>query len=149
MSLRTALALAALLPCAAEAQQAPACDGLPGPCIEATLAPCHATPADAPALASQCYRAAQDGFSGRIAARMQAIRDSAPDTFTAIAGIEVKYDLLLGLAQCDRMEELALLGDAPLSEIQRRKDGCTATAAALAWQRLVDRSRDMPQRTTP
>ena len=151
-----ALALAALLSASsAQAQQAspalPGCDGTPAACLDAALAPCHAEKAETPALASRCYRDAQARFSDAIAARMRMIGEAAPETLAAVAGIEVKYDLVIGLAQCDRMAELALLGEASLPEIQRRKDGCTATAVGLALLRLhelVERSA-LTARTRP
>lgn len=116
----------------------------PAACVEQAMAECHAAPPDTPAVASQCFRAAQARFSEGITARMQAIRDGAPERIAAIAGIEVKYDLLLGLTQCDRMQELALVGESDLAAIQRQADGCTATAAGIALLRLMSRSRDLP-----
>ena len=116
---------------------------MPAPCVAEAMTECLAIPADAPSLASQCFRAAREDWSRGIAARMDQLRDTAPERIAAIAGIEVKYDLIGGLTQCDRQEELALLGEAPLDAIQRDKDRCAATAAGIAHVRLLWRSRDL------
>jgi hypothetical protein len=74
---------------------------------------------------------------------MDELRAAAPERIAAIAAIEVKYDLIASLTQCDRMEELALLGDRALDQVQREADGCAATAAGIAYVRLLWRSRDL------
>ncbi|WP_137700675.1 hypothetical protein [Marimonas lutisalis] len=119
-------------------------DTLPAPCVAEAMGDCLAMPADAPSLASQCFRSAHDSWSKGIAAHMAHIRDTAPEKIAAIAGIEVKYDLLAGLTQCDRAEELALLGRTPVETIQRDKDRCTAAASGIAYVRLLWRSQDLP-----
>jgi len=116
---------------------------IPTDCVAEAMADCLNVPADAPALASQCFRAARADWSAGIAARMQELRATAPERIAAIAGVEVKYDLIAGLTQCDRMEELALIGDRPLDQVQREADGCAATAAGVAYIRLLWRARDL------
>jgi hypothetical protein len=120
-----------------------ASDTLPAPCVAQAMTECLGTPSDAPALASLCFREARDTWSEGIAARMARLKAAAPEEIAAIAGIEVKYDLLGGLLQCDRGEELALVGSGALEEIQRQKDQCTATAAGMAYIRLLWRARDL------
>ncbi|MCR9151778.1 MAG: hypothetical protein NXH83_16540 [Rhodobacteraceae bacterium] len=152
-ALRAGILAAALpLPAAAEialdtvqdcvARQA-AAQTSPTSCVDEAMADCVNIPADAAALASQCFRAARAGWSAGITARMDALRADAPERIAAIAGVEVKYDLIAGLTQCDRMEELALLGDRPLDQVQREADGCAAAAAGIAYVRLLWRSRDL------
>lgn len=116
---------------------------VPTACVGEAMAECLSVPGDAPALASQCFRAARDRWSAGIAARMGELREAAPGKLAAIAGVEVKYDLIAGLTQCDRMEELALIGDRPLDQVQRETDRCAATAAGIAYVRLLWRSRDL------
>ena len=116
---------------------------VPTACVDEAMSECIGLPGDAPALASQCFRAARDGWSAGIAARMEQLRAAAPGKLAAIAGVEVKYDLIAGLTQCDRMQELALIGDRPLDQVQREADRCAATAAGLAYVRLLWRSRDL------
>lgn len=132
--------LGAVAACAASHKAA---GTVPAPCVAEAMAACHAVPADAPALASACYRDAREVWSQGIAAHMATIRESAPEEIAAIAGVEVKYDLLAGLIQCDRMEALALIGPAEAADIQRQKDGCAATAAGTAYLRLVWRSQGL------
>ncbi|ARE42073.1 hypothetical protein RGUI_3932 [Rhodovulum sp. P5] len=116
----------------------------PTDCIDAALAECLAVPADTPAVAGLCFSDAKEAFSAAISDGMQTLRASAPDQIAAIAGIEVKYDLLANLLQCDRMEDLAKLGPAPAQEIGLQKMRCEATAAGLTYMRLVWRARTLP-----
>lgn len=152
-----AAALVALLPTAAWAEidlaavsdclERPRTEGAAGgaaDCVSDAMAACRVIPPDAPALASQCYRAAQAEWSQGITARMAGLRAAAPETIAAIAAIEVKYDLLNGLMQCDRLRDLALLGDAPEATIQREADRCAAEATGRAYVRLIWRARDLP-----
>jgi hypothetical protein len=74
---------------------------------------------------------------------MAEIRDSAAERLSAIASVEVKYDMLGNLMQCDRMEALALIGDAEPAAIQRDKARCTAAATGLVLTRLLIRSQDL------
>lgn len=121
-----------------------ASERMPTACVDAALAECIATPDEAPALATLCFTTARAAFSDGISAQMDRIRASADDKIAAIAGIEVKYDLLASLVQCDRMEELALLTDRPGEEIARQKIRCAATASGLAYIRLIWRAKDLP-----
>ncbi|MEX5729539.1 hypothetical protein Ga0609869_002892 [Rhodovulum iodosum] len=157
MRLRTALGLAALLagpvpaaaaeidlPAVAACVEAHAAMGdFPAPCLAKTMAECRAIPPDSPALASQCFREARESWFDGIAAHMAEIRKTAPEEIAAIAGIELKYDLMADMTQCDRMEELALVGPGAAEDIQRQKDTCAAAAAGKAYIRLLWRSRNL------
>ena len=73
--------------------------------------------------------------------RISAIAD---DRIAAIAGIELKYDLITARTQCDRMEELALAASGqPAETIRRQKSRCEAGAAGLAYLRLKLRARSL------
>ena len=116
----------------------------PASCIDQALSPCIDEPDDLNSVAILCFEEARKTFGDGIRARMAQIRDTARENIAAIAGIEVKYDLIASLTQCDRMEELARLGDSTAEKIQRRKSQCAAAASGLTWLRLVLRSADMP-----
>lgn len=114
----------------------------PADCIEAAHAACQTIPEETPAVAMVCFREARGSWDAGIAEEMARIRDKAPEKIAAIAGIEVKYDLLASLTQCDRMEELALVASHATAEtIQRQKSRCEATASGLAYLRLKLRAR--------
>ncbi|MDQ2088891.1 hypothetical protein [Marimonas arenosa] len=116
----------------------------PALCLDTAHADCLLSPADAPAVATLCFTEARKAWDAGIAAEMARIRDNAPEKIAAIAAIEVKYDLLTGLTQCDRMEELAkVASEEPADSIQRQKARCTASSAGLAYLRLRYRGSDI------
>jgi len=115
----------------------------PAACLVEVHAECMSTPAETPAVATLCFRRAREDWDGRITGIMRKIGTEREGPIAAIAGIEVKYDLLSGLLQCDRVEELALaISDLGTEEIAREKARCAATAAGLAYARLLWRARD-------
>ncbi|MFW2542220.1 hypothetical protein ACN2XU_06235 [Primorskyibacter sp. 2E107] len=118
--------------------------GNPAICIEEAHAPCLAEPADSPSLAALCFTKARETWSTGITAEMDAIKAGAPEQIAAIAGIELKYDLIASLTQCDRMEELALLGDMPAERLQRDMARCQASSSGLAYARLLWRASTLP-----
>lgn len=116
----------------------------PAICIDEAQATCQATPADSPAVAILCFRNARSDWDAAITAEMARIRDRADDRIAAIAAVELKYDLLASLTQCDRMEELARVGtDTPAETIQRQKARCEASASGLAYLRAMLRGRSI------
>jgi hypothetical protein len=65
---------------------------------------------------------------------MADITARADDRIAKIAGVELKYDLISGLTECNRMEDLARVGSDQSPElIQREREHCEASAAALAY----------------
>lgn len=113
-------------------------------CIDAAHATCLAEPEDTAAVASVCFRTAQEGWNAGIKALMDQIRGGASDDIATVAAIEVKYDVLAALMQCDRMQELALaVSDLSQQAILRRKSQCDATGLGLAYARLKLRARDI------
>lgn len=117
----------------------------PALCIDEAHATCLATPADSPAVAILCYRNARADWDAAITAEMSRIRERADERISAIAAVELKYDLIASLTQCDRMEELALVGSTKSGEtIQRQKARCEASAAGLAYLRATLRGRSLP-----
>ncbi|MBV7393959.1 hypothetical protein [Mameliella sediminis] len=114
----------------------------PTGCVDAAHAPCLQISPETPAVAGLCFSDARQEWSDAIGTRMSELSANAPERIAALAGIEVKYDLLSSLVQCDRMEELALLRELPAAEIQLQKARCTATASGLAYIRLLWRLPD-------
>ena len=118
----------------------------PTTCVDDAHAPCLQVSTETPAVAGLCFAETRQEWTDAIAARMADLGEKAPERIAALAGIEVKYDLLSALVQCDRMEELALLRELPAEEIQLQKSRCTATASGLAYIRLLWR---LPDPDTP
>lgn len=114
-------------------------------CIQAELRDCATIDTSEGAEATVlCYVTAQDGWTVAIKARLDELRAAADEKIADIAGVEVKYDVLSGLLQCDRMQELSLLTDRSSNEINIQKSGCTATTMGLAYAKLLMQSRNLP-----
>ncbi len=111
----------------------------PMTCVDNAHVPCLEIPAETPNVATLCFKEAQDTWSGAMTTALEVIKDNLPD-IAPIASIEVKYDLLSGLLQCDRMAELAALQNAEDEKILLQKTRCSATASGLAYVRLVWRA---------
>lgn len=114
----------------------------PTGCVDTAHAACLRVSSETPAVAALCFEQTRAKWSDAITARMDHLRNAAPERIAALAGIEVKYDLLSSLVQCDRMEELALLREVPAEEILIQKSRCAATASGLAYIRLLWRLPD-------
>ena len=114
-------------------------------CVHAAHATCMSfDPEHEAASATLCFVNAKDGWSEGIRTQLAKIADSAEENIAAIAGIEVKYDLLANLLQCDRMNELARLTETPGAIVSLQKARCEATASGLALTKLVLQSRNLP-----
>ncbi|WP_417260018.1 hypothetical protein [Celeribacter sp.] len=117
----------------------------PTACVELAHTECTEFPDDMNSSAALCFTQAKDMWSQGITARMEDIKAKAAPEIATIAGIEVKYDLLSALVQCDRMEELNSLREGVTDEeILRQKTACAATASGLAYTKLAWRSRQLP-----
>jgi len=115
----------------------------PALCATAAQKDCLAFPETAPSAAAECFLNAKAEWDGLIAGRMKAIAETAPERVAAIARIEVKYDLLANLLHCDRLEELARLGDTDDEHLLRQRTQCEATAAGLSYLKLLRRSEGL------
>lgn len=117
-------------------------------CVQAEQSECSNYQAEkAPAAATLCLVKANDIWSEAIRTTLADIRTKVQDTDQAqiadIAEIEVKYDVLSGLLQCDRVQELALLGDTSSERINVQKSTCTATTMGLSYAKLRLQSRGL------
>jgi hypothetical protein len=112
-------------------------------CVSAAIEPCLSEPDDMNAVAALCFREARGQLDAGISAGMSDLRASASDEISTLVSIELKYDILSGLLQCDRMEELAVaLSEYDAEAIQRQKAQCQATTSGLAYARLTLRGRE-------
>lgn len=112
-------------------------------CVNRAQQACLQYPREAADAATQCFREMKDGWGAAIAGRMDSLKAEAPEQIAAIAGIEVKYDLMTNLLQCDRMSALMRLRDEaePAAEARARVARCESTATGLAFVKLVLQSQ--------
>ncbi|TNF19291.1 MAG: hypothetical protein EP318_15200 [Rhodobacteraceae bacterium] len=107
-------------------------------CVQQEHRACGDFPLEtAPQAAMLCYREAQEAWTGAISARLETMKDRPEPKIAEVAGIEVKYDVLRNLLQCDRMEDLARLAGQEATAMDLQKARCAATAFGLAYARLV------------
>ncbi|WP_238367481.1 hypothetical protein [Mesobacterium pallidum] len=106
-------------------------------CLAVAHAACDAIPAETPAAAIACYRAAEQGWTDAIKSTLQSRAETmAPDALTALS-INTRYDLMTALLQCDRRQEIGLaVTQDPAPEIQAARARCGALSAALVLARL-------------
>ncbi|SMX41665.1 hypothetical protein [Maliponia aquimaris] len=114
----------------------------PNGCVDQAHAPCLQVDSETPAVATLCFEETRADWSAAISARMATLSATAPERLAALAGIELKYDLLTALVQCDRMEELAQLREIAAEDTLLQKTRCAATASGLAYVRLLWRLPD-------
>lgn len=112
-------------------------------CVNEAQTECLDLAMKAPMASVACFRDARDTWTGYIGDRMAHISATAPGELAGVAGIEVKYDLLQNLMQCDRMIDLTLLREDPSEATEAQKARCEATATALAYVKLLLQSRNL------
>lgn len=111
-------------------------------CVNEAQADCLQYPLDAaPDAATKCFLDQKETWGAAIAARMGEIKATADEGVVAVAGIEVKYDLMSNLLQCDRIEELTLLRRDPDAQTRAQDARCESTATGLAFIKLLLQSR--------
>ena len=116
--------------------------GAPAACIEILQTPCLDNAQETPAVATLCLKNAQDVFSDGIAAVMAKTVAEFDERQAAVVRIEVKYDLLTNLLQCDRLEEVSLATtEISGAEATLQAARCQSTASALTYARLYIRSQ--------
>lgn len=114
-------------------------------CVQQEHLACGDFPLEtAPQAAILCYVEAQDSWTEAIQTQLAALKDRPEPKIADVAEIEVKYDVLRNLLQCDRMEELAGLTEQAETAKGLQKARCTATAFGLAYARLALQSRPQP-----
>ncbi|MBU2868720.1 hypothetical protein [Pacificibacter marinus] len=112
-------------------------------CVNEALGACIQFTADAPQAALQCFLEAQTTWTQYISARMDLVLEKGGEDIAAIAGIEVKFDLLQNKLQCQRMTELSMLQDAPTEQTQVAAARCDATANGLVFAKLFAQSENL------
>ncbi|MDA7426172.1 hypothetical protein [Thalassococcus lentus] len=113
----------------------------PAQCVNDAHFACSQETPERHNVASLCFVEAQNAWDQGIAAQMAALRDETDEETVALAAIELKYDLLIARAQCDRLKELRMVsGDENPEVMQRQSAQCFATASGLAYVRLQIRS---------
>lgn len=96
---------------------------------------------DASPAATECFMGFKERWGAMISARMKEIEAAAPANITSVAKIELKYDMMQNLLQCDRIEELAMLTQPDEAAIVWQRARCEATATGLVFVKLVLQSR--------
>ena len=115
-----------------------------GDCVNEAQAVCLSfDPGSQAAAGTLCFVKAKEDWAAGITAQMDQITAMADPQIAAVAGIEVKYDLLSNLLQCERMRDLALLTDRPSDAIVLQFARCEATATGLVLTKLMLQSRGL------
>lgn len=112
-------------------------------CINEAQGTCIQYIADAPQAALHCFLESQKAWSDYIGARMEWVAKEGGDDIAAVAGIEVKFDLLQNKLQCQRMSELAMLRTAVTEQTQIQAARCDATANGLVFAKLFIQSQSL------
>ncbi|MGJ8585026.1 MAG: hypothetical protein ACSHXD_13090 [Marinosulfonomonas sp.] len=116
--------------------------GDPAACIEDLHAPCLDNAQETPAVATLCLKDTRKIWSDGIASVIADTVAEFDEKQAAVVRIEVKYDLLTNLLQCDRLEELSLATteiSGADSALQAAR--CQSTASALTYARLYTRTQ--------
>lgn len=109
----------------------------PSVCVDPALTECTAIVDAQGAVAALCYKQAKDSFGAQIKAALNDVKSTAAEDIATITAIETKYDILSGLMQCDRLEELArAVSDQTADSILREKSRCEAMTLGLGYVRL-------------
>jgi hypothetical protein len=119
----------------------------PADCVNAAQDYCLDNAAEAPAVATLCFNEAQGAWSKALGAHIKKVLADADETVAAVVRIETKYDLLVNLLHCDRIEELSVAAsDITSAEINLQKTRCQSSAAGLAYAHLFVKARNLPDR---
>lgn len=114
----------------------------PASCIDAAHDVCMVDSGETPAVATLCLAQAQAAWSGALASQIQSTLADVDERIAAVARIELKYDLLASLIQCDRLEELSkVASDLTGPEIAMQTMRCQSAASGLTYMRLFLRDQ--------
>ena len=109
----------------------------PALCIDAAQDSCLDNSDATPAVSTLCYTEARAAWSAAVGTAIEQVDARGNDRLAAVARIEARYDLLINLLQCDRVEELTIAASEPDSaQLALQKARCQSTAAALTYMRL-------------
>lgn len=113
-------------------------------CLDVAHARCDGEPENAATVAAECYQKTNEFWTKSIRLEMQSLAEKAPQDIAVITGIELKYDILTAMLQCDRQEALALAaGTIGADVILRQKLRCQSSVTGLAFTRLKWQTRDV------
>jgi hypothetical protein len=112
-------------------------------CVNEAQSTCIQYTADAPQAALQCFLDVQKTWVSYIGTRMDLVLAKGGEEIAAVAGIEIKFDLLQNKLQCQRMSELAMLRAGPTEQSQIAAARCDATANGLVFSKLVAQSENL------
>lgn len=106
-------------------------------CLLTSLEECITEPADVPAVATVCFRDNGSAYETGLKETIASVTSEMSEKNAVILRIDLKYELLAGLLQCDRLEELGLaVSDLSSEVIQRTRAQCEAMAVGLLYGRL-------------
>ncbi|MDH5797891.1 MAG: hypothetical protein OEZ19_04945 [Paracoccaceae bacterium] len=112
-------------------------------CVDIAQSQCNTFGTKAPLAALQCFRGVKEEWDEYIRTRMEQVNQTANEKLFALVQIEVKYDLLQNLLQCDRMTELQLLQSPSPEESALQQARCEATATGLVYVKFYWQSRNI------
>lgn len=112
-------------------------------CVNQAQVACLGLAEGAPVAGLACYLEAEAAWRGYATLRLREIAEAAPEEIASIAAIELRYDVLQNLLQCDKMLELMHLREEPSAATRLQKARCDATALGLAYVKLRLQSRDI------
>ena len=111
-------------------------------CVGILHTPCLDSAPETPAVATVCLNEARTVWSDGIAAVMASTVSELDEKQAAVVRIEVKYDLLTNLLQCDRLQELSVATtEISGAEAALQAARCQSTASALTYARLYTRAQ--------
>ncbi|SIO12299.1 hypothetical protein [Vannielia litorea] len=105
-------------------------------CIEASLTPCDSVQYETPAVALLCYQTARATFDEGITAERQRLAALDKPVDAGFVTVNARYDMLGALLECDRDEDISLLGDHQPQDVARAKARCLTSVSAVTWLKL-------------
>jgi len=109
----------------------------PNGCVAAAQKACTAHSAETPAVIALCYTEAETAWGAATRERLDQLEASAPAHVAGLAQIEAKYDLLAGLVQCDRLDEMGQFHGIAEDQLLIQVRACRASAVGVAYARLL------------
>ena len=110
----------------------------PAHCVTAAHTACLSFPTpEATAAATLCFAEARDQWNAAIGAGMAAVSETLDETQLGTLQVNLRFDLMGDMLQCDRMQALAELSETPDEQIALQSSRCGAVASGLTFVRLA------------